>query len=152
MIEYMKSVFIVSALFSLFTKLSYKSNLDGARRIGFGILFVFVVASPLFTMLGEISKTDIEKIFSDFESYEGAEYEVAELSLEQGILKCISSEFNIKEENLTVMVENFDISKMNADRVRVILSGAAITADYNKIENYVESLEIGECDVEIEIG
>lgn len=152
MIEYMQAVFIVSAIFSLLGKISYKSALDSARRIGFGILFVFVITAPLFTMLGEISKTDIDKIFSDFESYEGADYAVAELSLEEGILKCISNEFNIKEENLVVMVENFDISKRRADRVRVILSGAAITADYNKIENYVESLEIGECDVEIEIG
>lgn len=152
MSEYMSSVFTVSAVFALLGRLSYKSSLDGARRAAFGILLVFAVISPVIEGANKLSEVDIDKLVSDYESFEDAGGEVAIRAIEDGIRRCIGNEFNIKEENLKITLENFSVNEGKAERIRVILCGAAISADYKKIEKYVESLGLGECDAEIEIG
>jgi hypothetical protein len=41
---------------------------------------------------------------------------------------------------------------MTAEHIEIILSGAAVTADYRMVESFVNKMEIGETRVEISFG
>ena len=41
---------------------------------------------------------------------------------------------------------------MRAEKIKLTLLEGALWTDYQAVENYVNSLEIGKCEVDIEIG
>jgi hypothetical protein len=69
-----------------------------------------------------------------------------------GVALAVAEKFSLDRDDIRVSLRNFNIENMSAERIRLTLSGVAALADYKAVERYVNSLDIGECDVEIEIG
>ena len=111
-----------------------------------GVFQNYVTASvPLFVD----SVFDVEYDSSIIgEGYEA----VAEEAFSRGVASAVADEFSLDEKNLRVELYGFDFENMKAERIRVILSGRAALADYKGIEKYVNGLDIGVCECEIEIG
>lgn len=147
----MTSLFAVCAALSLLSRLSYSSKLDGVRKFAFGILIFSVVSAPLVTSLDSLREFDIESFFSEEEDTEGRE-ELLRQAFAEGIREAVSDKFGIRNSEIRVLPDGFEAESWRAEKIRVILSGAAALSDYHAIEKYINSLEIGVCEVEIEIG
>jgi hypothetical protein len=68
------------------------------------------------------------------------------------VASAVSSEFSLKKADISVRLFGFDSENMRAEKIEIILSGSALTADYRSIESFVNKMEIGECRVEISFG
>ena len=147
----MTSLFAVCAALSLLSRLSYPSKLDGVRKFAFGILIFSVVSAPLVSSFESLRDFDIESFFPKEEDTEGRE-ELFSDAFADGVGGAVCEKFGIRQSELRVLLEGFDKERWRAEKIRVILSGAAAFSDYHAIEKYVNSLEIGVCEVEIEIG
>ena len=73
-------------------------------------------------------------------------------SFTEGIASALCQEFSINKEEIRVLAEGFSAADFSAERIRVVLSGGAVSKDYKEIEKYVNEMNIGECRVEIEFG
>lgn len=151
MSEYMTSVFAVCAVLSLLSRLSYSSKLDGVRKFAFGILIFSVVSAPLVTSLDGLQEFNIENFFPKEEDGEGQE-ELLCQAFAEGISVAVCEKFGIRQSEIRVLPDGFEVESWRAEKIRIILSGAAALSDYHAIEKYINSLEIGVCEVEIEIG
>lgn len=150
--EYMISLFVVSAVLSLLSLLSYKSRLDGVRRFAFGVLLFSVAASPFIGALTKLVSDGIEDILPPADITEGDAEEIFEESFCLGIKTAICEKFGLKAGDVRVLAEGFSKDEWHAERIRIILSGIAALSDYHEIERYINNMEIGECVAEIEIG
>ncbi len=151
MSEYAIGVFVISALVGLLSHIAYKGKSDPSG-FALAIVLLYVVISPLADMVGEM---DTDSFFgTDYDSslvgdgYSG----VAEQAFAEGIRSAVADEFSLDGENIRVELYGFDFERMRAERIRVILSGKAALADYKGIEKYINGLERGVCECEIEIG
>lgn len=151
MSEYAIGVFLICALIGLFSHLSYGGKGD-VSRIALSVLMLYVVISPLASMAKNMDFKSVfdvdfnEEIISD--GYEG----IAEDAFARGIESAVAEKFSLSEENIRVRVVDFDFENMRAGKISVILSGRAALADYKSIEKYLNGLNIGVCECEIEIG
>ena len=148
MSEYAIGVFVISAVVGICSHIAYKGKSDPSH-LALTIVLLYVVVSPIAEMTLDGSLVGVEydeSIIGD--GYEG----VAEQAFGRGILSAVADEFSLDKENLRVEIDGFDFQKMTAERIRVILSGRAALADRKGIEKYVNKLEIGVCECEIEIG
>ena len=118
-----------------------------------GIVTLYVIISPL---IGYISEFDTEEWLSSIKNEEfdteGEFHSAIEDAFKRGITLAVAEEFSIQSEEIRVEVSGFDPTKMTADRIRIVLSGRAAMSDYKAVKKYVDGLNLGECDVEIEIG
>lgn len=148
MSEYAIGVFVISAVVGVCSHIAYKGKSDPSH-LALAIVLLYVVVSPIaeMTLSGSLAKPEYdESIIGD--GYEG----VAEQAFGRGILSAVADEFSLDTENLRVAIDGFDFEKMRAERIRVILSGRAALADHKGIEKYINSLDRGVCECEIEIG
>lgn len=148
MSEYAIGVFVISAVVGVCSHISYKGKSDPSH-LALAVVLLYVLVSPIrdMTLDGSFVGVEYDKsIIGD--GYEG----VAEQAFAGGILSAIADKFSLDEEDLRVEIDGFDFEKMKAERIRVILSGKAAFADNKGIEKYVNKLEIGVCECEIEIG
>lgn len=147
--EYFVSVFATSALLGVMSVISFDKG-ESVRRFAFSILLLYVTLLPL----SDISPQDFD--FGETVTPEGigdGEYErVAEEAFASGILRLVTEKYSLREENVRVMVEDFDFASMRAGKIRIILSGSAVFSDYKGIEKYINECNMGECSVEVEIG
>ncbi len=148
----MISLFAASATFSLLSLFSYKSRLDGARKLAFGILLFSVVASPFISAVTSLVTGGIENLIPPADIPEGEGDEIFEESFCLGIKNAICEKFGIKSSNVRILTAGFSKNEWRAEKIRVILSGKASAADYHEIEKYINNMEIGDCRVEVEIG
>lgn len=123
------------------------------ERMVLGIVTLYIIISPLADGLSDF---DLDRWLEELrgESVSVApEYEgVLEESFADGVALAVAEKFSLERENIRVDLRNFDVESMSAERIRVTLSGVAALADYKAVEKYLNSLDLGECDVEIEIG
>ena len=151
MSEYAVCVFVISALVGLLSHISYKGKGDPSR-IALAIILIYVVISPVADLVREVDG----ELFAEqnyYSSLIGDEYAgVAEQAFAGGILTAVADEFSLDEENIRVELYGFEFEKMRAERIRIVLSGRAALADRKGIEKYINRLERGVCECEIEIG
>ena len=48
--------------------------------------------------------------------------------------------------------EGFDMTKMRAEKITVILSGKGVIADYHRVVEMIEGEGLGECEVKLEFS
>lgn len=149
--EYTLSVFAICAICGLMSLLCYGSGT--AEKTAVGIVSAFIIISPLVTAVRNI---DIDKAL---DLLTGGSYEtdadcsaVAEEAFAKGIGQAVADKFSLDKEDIRVKIIDFNMETMSARQIKISLSGTAALADYRGIESYVNSLEMGECRVEIEIG
>ncbi len=148
----MVSLFATSSVLSLLSLLSYKSRLDGVRRFAFGVLLFSVAAAPFMNALSELVSGGYEDIIPPAEIIEGDSEQIFEESFCLGIRNAVCEKFGLKSSDVRILVIGFTPEGWRAEKIRVILSGAAALSDDHEIERYINNMEIGECEAEIEIG
>ena len=151
MTEYTLGVFGILAICGVLSLLCYGSG--RAEQTALGIIAAHLIISPLVTTIFSIDPSDA------FDSLTGGEYEtdvspslVAEEAFAEGVRLAVADKFSIDKENIRVKVNNFNMEKMSCDKIKLFLDGKEVFADYRGIESYVNSLEMGECKVEILLG
>lgn len=148
---YAISVFVICLVGGICLTLSHGGG--KTESLAVGIIILWVILSPL----GEsLSHFDPE---SWLDSVEIGDYEgdgqigsVIEDAFAEGIASAVAEKFSLDTENIRVRLYGFDQSRLSAERIRIILSGRAAFADYKAVEKYIDEMNIGECEVEIEIG
>lgn len=151
MTEYMLSVFAVTAALGLCSLALYKDSFEGVSKFAFSVILISTVILPLSKLTAQ-SPPDFS--LKPPELPDGVpEYErVAVEAFSDGISAALKSEYSLKEEEILVSVSGFEFESMRAELIKVTLRGGGILLDRKKVENYVESLGVGKCEVEIEIG
>ena len=156
MAEYFVTLFVSGAAIAILSYLSYPGASERAVKIACGILMLYSVVTPLFALVEEFSSFDPDDFFGQIGEYSPSDDEeymkATKEAFKEGIVRLISSEYKISKSDITVTVFDFDFEKMSAGKIKVILRGEGATADYRAIRNYINSLEIGECEVKIELG
>ena len=155
MSTYFVSVFAISVCVGVLELISYNRN-SAAERAALGIIFLYVVLSPLADAawnfeLGDLSADNIaDNIIGETEA--DVEYEAAaEEAFSEGIRRAVADKFSLPRESITVRIYGFEFSKMRCERIFLLLCGRAAFADNKAVEKYVNEMGLGECDVEIEI-
>ncbi len=146
----MTGLFIASGLISLLSRLSYKSSLSGVHKFALGLILFSVAASPLLGALSDISNISLPIIPPNTEESDGG-IGLYETAFADGIASAVSEKFELRRADVRVITEGFAAGEWRAEKIRIILSGGAVLADYHKIEKFIGELEIGECEVELEI-
>lgn len=150
MSEYVIGIFAICLAGGLSLSLAY--GLGRAEGIAVGIITLWVILSPL---SGQVGSLDINELIgsSEIEQLDPPQIDPAiESALAEGIKAALSEEFSIDREDIRVRLYDFDAGSLSCSRIRITLSGRAILADYKAVESYINKMNIGECDVEIEIG
>lgn len=151
MTEYALSAFGILAVVGLLSLFSYGSG--RAESTVLAIICLFTLLSPI---AGAVGSLDADNIFDKIEipdtDIESGYDRIIEEAFADGICSAVADRFILNKENISVRLKNFDSKNMRADMIRVILSGRAALADSIAIEKYLNSLSLGECKVEIEIG
>ena len=151
MSQYYISIFAICLVGGVASLLSYGSG--RAEKVAVGIVTLYVIVSPI---VGYISEFDADKWLDSIKNEDtniSEEYSsVIEDAFGEGIALAISEEFSISKDDIRVRLYGFDSEKMQAEKIKIVLSGRASMSDYKAVERYIDSLNLGECDVEIEIG
>ena len=146
--EYLFSAFALSLIFSLMSYLSYSVPSERALRCVRGILLLYLLLLPLSSLTLKLGELDFSYPQADFIG-ENLTEDTAEEAFSEGIRALVAERCNIAEKNVSVRVFGFDFSAMRAERVMVFLSGAGALADWRTLENYLDSLGLGDCEVEL---
>jgi hypothetical protein len=148
--EYALSVFSVCLAVGVASLLSIGG--DKGYRIASSAVIIWVCLSPLPSVIGNLDNGVL--IPPGLDSPEGGEElsGIAENALADGICRAVCDKFLLKEGSVRVRLLDFDMNSMSAREIRLILTGGSAAADHRAIEKYVNSLNIGKCEVEIEIG
>lgn len=151
MTEYALAAFGICAVVGLLSLLSYGSG--RVESLSLAIICLFVLVSPVAEAIGDMkSQLPFDKIeIPDLENESGYSELLSE-AFADGICSALAEKYYLNKEDIRVRLYGFDGKNMSADRILVILSGRAALADCLAIEKYLDSLSMGECDVEIEIG
>lgn len=151
MTEYALATFGFLALSGILSLILYGEG--RAERGAIGIIAAFIIISPLATFFTDMDFSFLDDIAKD-SGYESglSPSEIAERGLIEGIKSAVADKFMIDKEDIRVKTEGFDMEKMSCKSIRIYLSGSAALADYRGIEQYVNSLGMGECRVEIQLG
>ena len=151
MTEYALAAFAILAISGLLSLVCYGSGT--AEKTAVGIIVAFIIISPLVTAVRDI---DLD---SALDSLTGGGYQsdanpspVVEEAFAEGIKRAVADKFSIDRENIRVKIINFDMKNMSCEQIVIFLQGRGVFADYRGIESYVNSLEMGECRVEIQLG
>ena len=147
---YVLSVFAICLIAEALRLLSYGRS--AVERFAVGVITLSVILAPI---SGIISDFDVEGWLDSLKQEQGeinSEYEATvEAAFSDGIKRAVAEEFSLNKDNIRVRVVGFNAAEMSAERIYVSLSGSAAIADYRAVKKYLDRLDIGECDVSIEI-
>ncbi len=149
--EYLFSVLCALVMLGFVGYLSYP-NSERTVQNALSVLLLCVVLTPIFGIIGKINDFNIDGIF-DMEEYtppsgEGVE-SVSEDAFCEGIKKLVSEKFSLEITDISVNIYGFDFEKMNAKKIKILLSGGAAFSDYRRIESYITESGLGECEVNV---
>ena len=156
MAEYLVSVVVMSLTLGFITYASYSSSSTRAVKFAASVLLLYTVLTPMAALIGTLDESSFDSFFGDTggtESEEqGAYLEVAEESFKDGICKLLFTKYGIEAGNVDVVVYGFDFKSMSAEKVKIILSGSDIFADWRGIGAYISECGLGECEVVLDFG
>ncbi len=150
--KYALTVFLICVIAGVLERISFGGKKD-ISKIALSIITLYVILAPVVSAVGNIDFDDY--IFDDEiydENIDGGYSEVAEKSFARGIERAVEDKFYLDRGTVRVSVEGFSFEEMRAQTIKVTLLKGALWADYQAVEGYVNSMEIGECEVDIEIG
>ena len=149
--EYLISVVMITSLVALASHF-LSGSAEGYGRLALGIVLLYAVLSPLVSLLSALPSLP-SLPDSPQEDTDAPLYEVyAQEGFCRGIAVAVGEKFSVPEALISVRAEGFDVQKMRAEKIHILLRGEAIFADGFSIESYVEGEGLGDCEVEIEIG
>ncbi|MBO7195877.1 MAG: hypothetical protein J6V80_00925 [Clostridia bacterium] len=151
MSEYALTVFAICLATGALLMLTYGQG--RAESLAVGIISLSVILTPLADMIFSAEPEDFLNSLKG-ESVEGefGADGVIEDAFAEGIVHAVSDKFSLERANVRVRLVDFDAKNMRAEKIVLTLSGSAAVADYKAVEKYVNSLDLGVCNVQIEIG
>ena len=154
MADYLWTVALASLFIGVLEYLCYPSKTKDAARLFASVVLIYSLLSPVLVFassLGDgIPPFEIEEP-SDIPL--GGTYEkVAEEAFKEGICKLLYTNYGVEAEDTAVSVEGFQLDEMKARRIVIVLSGKAALSDRRGMEQYLNGLGLGECEVRIRIG
>lgn len=154
--EYLISVIVVSFVAAFASFIAYPSALEKSARCAVMTVVIAVSLSPIVLAVKNIKGFDANDFVSEDlffgEDFEGEYLKVAEKAFSNGIKRLLYERFEISESDSAVAVIGFDFENMNAEKIKITLSGRAVFADYRRIEEYIEKNGLGECEVNVSFG
>ena len=148
MSEYALAVFGICLVVGICLTLSYGSS--KAQSLALGIITLWVILSPLSDMIEHFDPNSLDVVIPEYGS--GEIDVLLEDAFADGICNAVADKFSLNREDVRVRLYGFDKEKMRAEKIMIILSGRAALSDYKAVEKYINSMEVGEGNVEIEIG
>lgn len=121
-----------------------------AQSLALGIITLWVILSPLGDMIAHFDPNSFDVVIPEYGS--GEIDALIEDAFADGICTAVADKFSLDRGDIRVRLYGFDKEKMRAEKIMIILSGRAALSDYKAVEKYINSLEVGEGNVEIEIG
>lgn len=148
MSEYALAVFGICLVVGICLALSNGSG--KVQSLALGIITLWVILSPLGDMIEHFDPNSLDV---DIPEYSSGEIDmIIEDAFAEGICTAVADKFSLDPDDIRVRLYGFDKEKMRAEKIMIILSGRAALSDYKAVEKYINSLEVGEGNVEIEIG
>ena len=153
MTGYLAGLIAVSSLVGICSYLSFGEG-DGFMRTATSLILVYVVISPFLTLVNESEELrpydfkieDFESTLDDTQFGKNAEEAFAD-----GVRRAVSEHFMLSENNVRVVLIEFDSNNMRAEKIKILLSGKAVLADSRAIASYVYESGLGECEVELSV-
>ena len=153
MSAYLSCLIAISAVAAISSYAAYGDRDDKYLKTASSLILVYVIISPLVTVIRDISEYDFEGDFS-FDSSESVNdtelAQTAEKAFSDGVRKYVCDKFSLSEDEVRAVVFGFDFKSMKAERVKIILSGRAALADSRAISEEIRKL--GECECEVELS
>ena len=151
MSEYMIAVFGICLVGGACTILAYGQG--RVESLVIGIITLWIILMPIADGIRHFEPDSwLDSIEIPDNGNESQIGEVIEDAFAQGVADSVAEKFSLNREDIRVRLYDFDDKELSADRIRIILSGRAVIADYKAIEKYINEMDIGVCDVEIEMG
>lgn len=151
MSEYAVSLFAICLVGGALLMLSYGQG--RAESLAVGIITLSVILTPVADLVISYDPEDfLDSLRGDVPEGELGTEGVIEDAFAEGIIRAIAEKFSLDKSHLRVRLVDFDSNTMRAEKIVITLSGAAALADYKAVEKYVNSLDLGVCNVQIEIG
>ena len=121
---YLGGVIAVSAVVAFCGILMKDGGCDSISRAAMGIILLFAFITPAVSVLGEIADFDVEEIIdsSKTEEEDNVYLQTAEDAFCLGVEKLICSEYSLSADDVEVRVFGFDVTKMHATKIKIILS------------------------------
>ena len=149
--EYFTAVFVLSAFIGVIEKLVYNDSGKFGEKATLAIILIYAVLSPLPSLVSEGGIFPELGDFGDGDLTGGEYIEVTKEAFEEGLKKTIAEEFSVNKDAITVRCFDFSFAEMRAERISVILSVSLAGTDPRRVENFINGLNIGECEVQFEI-
>lgn len=150
---YFKGALVLCVFASLLLSVAHP-RFKSVTNICAGILVSFAIMSPLVVIIRDFNIDDVlDGVIGDADIGDMTDNAV-ELAFEEGTAEYIASRLGVDPSLVSVNVDGFDMESMKADRVYVTLRGAAITADYKRLEKEIEDrlTKGGKCEVSVSFG
>lgn len=148
--EYAICVFVICAVISGGSMLSYGKH-KTMEKCAIGLLLLYIIIAPVADYLKQTDFPNFE-YQEEMGELDGGYEEISEEAFKEGISDAVCQKFSIDKKNIRVLIEDFDFSTMSCSKIRIFLSGRGVFTDYKAIESYVNEMNLGECECEIEIG
>lgn len=151
--EYLGLLIAVSAVVAFCGIVMRDGAHDAISRAAMGIILLFAVISPAVSLVNGAAELDIDGLLGSYGDTGGENlYEqTAEEAFCDGIERLVCDEYSLSDDDVEVRVFGFDVTKMYADKIKIILSGSASYADSRAISAYVRECGLGDCEAELEI-
>ena len=150
--EYLFSIVALSSAAALLSYLSYPGELEATAKRAISLILVFFIVSPLPALVDSIEEIRLPDFSEEEYAGELEDYmEAVDEAFASGIRTLISDKFSLASADVSVTVAGVDITEMKAKRISILLSGRAVLSDVKRIEEYIESLGLGECEVRTSI-
>lgn len=153
---YIISVMAATAVVALGSIVSYGGGAARVSRAAMAVVLLYTVTLPIFSVTSDLSGLISEDYFDNlhvqYDVGDSLFYERTEAAFSEGVKKLVCGEYNFNSDNVTVSTNGFDVEAMRAEKITVILSGHAITADTRSVVELIEDTGLGECEVKIDLG
>ena len=151
--DYLISVAVAAFVVGILEFLSYSSKAKESARLCAAVILIHALLTPVLSFAASISDSpSIDLQVPGDIPYDSVYEETAKDAFKDGICKLLCSKYELDQENVTVFVSGFDVSKMCAEQIVVLLSGSAVLSDARGMESYLNGLSLGNCEVRIRIG
>lgn len=154
MADYLWTVALASLFIGVMEYLCYPSKTKDAARLFAAFVLIHSLLSPILLFASTLSDGIPQFEFEDPSDHplDGTYERVAREAFQEGICKLLYTKYGIDTQDAAISVDGFRVDEMKARRIVIVLSGKATLADHRGIEEYIDGLGLGDCEVRIRIG
>lgn len=154
--EYLISLICVCAVVAVATFIAYNPT-DRTLGVALAVILSCTSVGPIIRVVLELGEEDIPLLLDGIQDTDiplcDTEYaECAEDAFCLGIRRAVCEGHSLASSDVSVSAVDFDVGTMRAKKIKIVLSGDAVTADSRAIEEELEEGGLGECEVILELS